>query len=208
MDRRGTRGRLAVPSVIVASELNYLLNPMHPAFARLVIRDPQPDVCRDCQTDCVLAQALGGGGTAHAPAVLPAGVHGNPLRAIDRAGREDLANALRKSSHELCVELGSAHGLAIPTLRPRLGVTQTLRFSPCERRFLHQESLPLVACARATPFEHDSDQFRMGACAPRACGPELAQASRTARLRFAAPSSVTPAPVTRRARACSRAYQS
>lgn len=35
---------LAVPSVIVPSELNYLLNPQHPAFARIVIRDPQPFV--------------------------------------------------------------------------------------------------------------------------------------------------------------------
>lgn len=35
---------LAVPSVIVVSELNYLLNPKHPAFARIVIRDPEPFV--------------------------------------------------------------------------------------------------------------------------------------------------------------------
>ena len=37
-----TSGALRVPSVIVPSEFNYLLNPKHPDFARLVIGPAEP----------------------------------------------------------------------------------------------------------------------------------------------------------------------
>jgi RES domain-containing protein len=32
---------LAVPSVVIPAELNYLLNPLHPAFSRIRIGDPE-----------------------------------------------------------------------------------------------------------------------------------------------------------------------
>lgn len=38
----GTAAVLRVPSAIVASESNYLLNPAHPAFARIAIGTPEP----------------------------------------------------------------------------------------------------------------------------------------------------------------------
>ncbi len=40
--RQGAAVALAVPSVIVPDELNYLLNPAHPDFPVLGIGDPQP----------------------------------------------------------------------------------------------------------------------------------------------------------------------
>jgi RES domain-containing protein len=33
---------LAIPSVIIASEINYLLNPLHPDFPKISISKPQP----------------------------------------------------------------------------------------------------------------------------------------------------------------------
>jgi RES domain-containing protein len=38
--RRGTSAVLAVPSVVIPTETNYLLNPLHPAFARIAIGKP------------------------------------------------------------------------------------------------------------------------------------------------------------------------
>lgn len=35
--RRGSSAVLAVPSAVIPSETNYLLNPLHPAFARIAI---------------------------------------------------------------------------------------------------------------------------------------------------------------------------
>lgn len=40
--RAGLHPALAVPSVVVPLESNYLLNPAHPAFARLTIAPPVP----------------------------------------------------------------------------------------------------------------------------------------------------------------------
>lgn len=39
--RRGSSAVLAVPSAIVPAETNYLLNPLHPSFARIAIGEPQ-----------------------------------------------------------------------------------------------------------------------------------------------------------------------
>jgi RES domain-containing protein len=39
--RRGSGAVLAVPSAIIPAETNYLLNPLHPSFARIVIGKPQ-----------------------------------------------------------------------------------------------------------------------------------------------------------------------
>ena len=39
--RRGTSAVLAVPSVVIPTETNYLLNPLHPAFARIEIGKPE-----------------------------------------------------------------------------------------------------------------------------------------------------------------------
>ena len=38
---RGSSAALAVPSAVIPSETNYLLNPLHPAMARIVIGKPQ-----------------------------------------------------------------------------------------------------------------------------------------------------------------------
>jgi RES domain-containing protein len=39
--RRGTTAVLAVPSAVIPAETNYLLNPMHPDFARVQIGEPE-----------------------------------------------------------------------------------------------------------------------------------------------------------------------
>jgi RES domain-containing protein len=39
--RRGSSSVLAVPSVIIPAETNYLLNPLHPSFARIAIGKAQ-----------------------------------------------------------------------------------------------------------------------------------------------------------------------
>lgn len=38
---RGSSAVLAVPSSVIPAETNYLLNPLHPAFARIEIGEPQ-----------------------------------------------------------------------------------------------------------------------------------------------------------------------
>lgn len=40
--RRGEHCLLLVPSVLAPDEYNYLINPGHPEFKRIVIREPQP----------------------------------------------------------------------------------------------------------------------------------------------------------------------
>ena len=40
--REGRSAVLRVPSVILGDSYNYLLNPAHPSFARIRIRDPRP----------------------------------------------------------------------------------------------------------------------------------------------------------------------
>jgi RES domain-containing protein len=49
--RRRSSAVLAVPSAVIPSETNYLLNPLHPAFARIEIGEPQ-----DFITDLRLAR--------------------------------------------------------------------------------------------------------------------------------------------------------
>ena len=39
--KRGSSSVLAVPSVVIPTETNYLLNPLHPSFARIVIGKPE-----------------------------------------------------------------------------------------------------------------------------------------------------------------------
>jgi RES domain-containing protein len=39
--RRRSSAVLAVPSAVIPAETNYLLNPLHPAFARIEIGEPQ-----------------------------------------------------------------------------------------------------------------------------------------------------------------------
>jgi RES domain-containing protein len=39
--RRRSSSVLAVPSMVIPTETNYLLNPLHPAFARIVIGKPE-----------------------------------------------------------------------------------------------------------------------------------------------------------------------
>lgn len=39
--KRGSSAALAVPSVVIPNETNYLLNPRHPSMARIVIGKPQ-----------------------------------------------------------------------------------------------------------------------------------------------------------------------
>ena len=39
--RRGSSAALAVPSVVIPNETNYLLNPRHPSMARIVIGKPR-----------------------------------------------------------------------------------------------------------------------------------------------------------------------
>ena len=39
--RRRSSAVLAVPSVVIPTETNYLLNPLHPAFARIEIGKPE-----------------------------------------------------------------------------------------------------------------------------------------------------------------------
>ena len=39
--KRGSSVALAVPSAVIPNETNYLLNPLHPAMARIVIGKPQ-----------------------------------------------------------------------------------------------------------------------------------------------------------------------
>lgn len=39
--RSRTSAVLAVPSVVIPTEMNYLLNPLHPAFARIAISKPE-----------------------------------------------------------------------------------------------------------------------------------------------------------------------
>jgi RES domain-containing protein len=40
--RSGSTAILAVPSVVIPLEFNYLINPSHPDFARLTVEFPQP----------------------------------------------------------------------------------------------------------------------------------------------------------------------
>lgn len=42
--RQGTSAVLAVPSAVIPSEFNYLLNPLHPAFSKIEIGHAQPFV--------------------------------------------------------------------------------------------------------------------------------------------------------------------
>jgi RES domain-containing protein len=39
--RRRSSAVLAVPSTVIPAEINYLLNPLHPSFARIGIGEPQ-----------------------------------------------------------------------------------------------------------------------------------------------------------------------
>ena len=39
--RRGSSPVLAVPSVVIPTEINYLLNPLHPEFARIAVGKPE-----------------------------------------------------------------------------------------------------------------------------------------------------------------------
>lgn len=38
----GTSGILAVPSAVVPAEYNYLINPSHPDFSKIVVGEPEP----------------------------------------------------------------------------------------------------------------------------------------------------------------------
>jgi RES domain-containing protein len=40
--RSGRTAVLAVPSVVIPRERNYLLNPAHPDFAKILLREPEP----------------------------------------------------------------------------------------------------------------------------------------------------------------------
>ena len=51
----GTSAVLAVPSAVVPAERNYLLNPRHPGFSRIVLGEPQ-----SLDTDVRLLRNLGG----------------------------------------------------------------------------------------------------------------------------------------------------
>lgn len=39
--KRASSAVLAVPSAVIPTEINYLLNPLHPSFLKIVIGDPQ-----------------------------------------------------------------------------------------------------------------------------------------------------------------------
>lgn len=53
--RSGQTAVLSIPSAVLPEERNYLLNPRHPDFARIVIGEP-----RSLQTDTRLLRNLGG----------------------------------------------------------------------------------------------------------------------------------------------------
>ncbi len=53
--RSGQTAVLSIPSAVLPEERNYLLNPRHPDFVRIVIGEP-----RSLQTDTRLLRNLGG----------------------------------------------------------------------------------------------------------------------------------------------------
>ena len=97
---------------------------------------------------------------------------GNLPGAFRRAAREHLADAARELLQVAQVELVSSGCFAFLPAQSDLRIGEALFLGAPQRVLLHEESLPLVAFARAAPFQYN--RSKRGVPARAACQCRLA----------------------------------
>jgi len=96
-----------------------------------------------------------GRGAPDAPAAAAPGVHGDRLRAVSRASREQPSDLRSKLALELHILAGPALLFSLAPARAEVLVGQALGFCLLERGVLDEHSLALVALARTAEANDD-----------------------------------------------------
>lgn len=115
------------------------------------------------EIDSVRLKLFGCGRTADSARVLLTGVFGDGLLLLHWAPRKQFPHAPRECLDVLDIEFLTTFGRTFPSQPSGLGVGQALLFGPCQRLFLDQHTLSLVAFSGATKTDHDGPERRVAA---------------------------------------------
>ena len=112
-----------------------------------------PDVSDYGESYGVLVQALGGTRASYAAAVFQAGMLGDDLISASLYAGEEFADLVSELLYVFLIEPRSPFSLSFLSQVPDFKVCETLVLGQIERSLFDQESLPLVAPPRTTPFQ-------------------------------------------------------
>jgi len=112
-------------------------------------------MCIHGQRDRITVEGLGFGGASDSPRILATGMFGNRNRFWLRTPGVEIANAASKLASVESVNASLALTTPIACTGSSISIRETLLFGPRERVFLDEDSLTLVALARATEANQD-----------------------------------------------------